>query len=408
VPALARSDRLTVALGVILAVTALYVFLGAGGIARPATAPALVAAIAFAATLSLGAGLRLAGVQAERPVLWMYDLVVAALAAVLLFDLLQARWPEAVLRGLVVDLGALRGPATLQERIARAIGDPTIRVGTWDSASGIYADETGVPVSLPIDGSGLATTLIDDDGVPLAVLVHDSAALGDKALLASVAALARTAVANASLEAQIEEQTREIAASRRRLVEAADGERRALQRTLVQGPERRLRTVSELVAQAASSRTATDGHLLQREIDAATDELRDLADGVRPADLDGGLGRALPALAARSPLDVSTVANVGRLPDAVEAAAYFVCSEALANAAKHAKATSARIEATTDSRRLQLTVADDGGGGANVDGAGLRGLADRVEALGGWLRVESPPGTGTRVLAEIPLTVRAD
>jgi signal transduction histidine kinase len=105
---------------------------------------------------------------------------------------------------------------------------------------------------------------------------------------------------------------------------------------------------------------------------------------------------------------VSTVANVGHLPDAVEAAAYFVCSEALANAAKHAKATSARIEATTDSRRLQLTVADDGGGGANVDGAGLRGLADRVEALGGWLRVESPPGTGTRVLAEIPLTVRAD
>jgi signal transduction histidine kinase len=96
------------------------------------------------------------------------------------------------------------------------------------------------------------------------------------------------------------------------------------------------------------------------------------------------------------------VVNVGRLPDAVEAAAYFVCSEALANAAKHAHATSARIEAKTDSGGLRLIVADEGIGGADADGAGLRGLADRVEALGGRLRIESSPGTGTRVLAKLP------
>jgi signal transduction histidine kinase len=91
-----------------------------------------------------------------------------------------------------------------------------------------------------------------------------------------------------------------------------------------------------------------------------------------------------------------------RLPDPVEAAAYFVCSEALANAAKHAGAVSAHVEAVMDSDLLCLRVSDNGVGGANADGAGLRGLRDRVEALGGRLRVESPPGAGTRVLAEIP------
>jgi signal transduction histidine kinase len=378
------------------------VFLGSGGVDRQAAIPALLAAVAFAGILSLGAALRLAGVHGDRPVLWAYDLVIAALAAVLLVDLLRARWSEAVLRGLVVDLGALRGSATLQRRLARALGDPQLTVGVWDDMAGAYLDDSGATVSPPANSSGLVATRIDDNGEPLALLVHDDAAVADRELVTSVAALARTAVANASLESRIVEQAREIAASRRRLVEAADGERRALQRMLAEGPEQRLRRVSELVS--ATKGSGPTWRLLQQELDAAMEELHELADGVRPAELEHGLPGALCALSERSPLEVSVSIDVGRLPDAIEAAAYFVCAEALANAAKHAHTISAHVEAAIRDGSLVLEVADRGLGGADPSGAGLRGLADRVEALGGRLVVESPAGAGTTLRAEIPCT----
>jgi signal transduction histidine kinase len=399
---LARDDWLTVALGILIAVAALRLFRGSGGIARPAAVPALLAALAFASVLSLSAGLRLAGVEAERPVLWSYDLVIAGLATVLCVDLLRARWPEAVLRGLVADLGRLHGSITLQGRLARALGDPTLLVGVWDGQRNAYLDESGAALELPEDHSGRIATRIDDDGTALALLMHDEAAVSATELLPRVAAVARTAVANASLELRIEERAREIAASRRRLVEAADGERRALQQTLARGSEQRLRRVSRLLAKATAAGVAPARPELQQEVEAAITELRELANGVRPAELGGGLGAALPALAARSTLEVSVRVSVGRLPDAVEAAAYFVCSEALANAAKHARAVSARVDAVMASNRLRLTISDNGIGGADADGAGLRGLADRVEALSGRLRVESPRGAGTCVRAEIP------
>jgi len=198
----------------------------------------------------------------------------------------------------------------------------------------------------------------------------------------------------------------EIDASRRRLVEAADGERRALQQTLARGPRQRLQEVSELFTKAGAAGVAPVGADLLREVEAAITELSELANGVRPGELGGGLRAALPVLAARSPLDVSVLVRAERLPDPVEAAAYFVCSEALANAAKHAGAASAHVEAVMDSGRLCLVVSDDGVGGADAEGAGLRGLRDRVEALSGRLRVQSPPGAGTRVLAEIPCNSR--
>jgi signal transduction histidine kinase len=236
------------------------------------------------------------------------------------------------------------------------------------------------------------------------LLVHEDAALTDPELVAPVAAVTRTALANASLELEVEQRTREIAASRRRLVEAADGERRALQQTLARGPERRLRLVSQLVGQSAAADGGAASQALQELVESAITELNELANGFRPTELDDGLDTALPALAARSPLEVSVRVNAERLPAAVEAAAYFVCSEALANAAKHAQAQSAQVEAVTDDDRLCLSVCDDGVGGADTDGAGLRGLGDRVEALGGRLLVESPHGHGTRIVAEIPCT----
>src|SRR5262249_19779956 len=148
----------------------------------------------------------------------------------------------------------------------------------------------------------LVAMQIEDDGRPLALLVHDEAVPADPELIASVAALARTADANRSLEARIAEQAREIDASRRRLVEAADDERRALQGALAQGPEQRLRHVSELVSVMNGSGPIWP--LLQQELDAAIEQLGALAEGIRPAELEHGLEAALRTLAARSPLAV--------------------------------------------------------------------------------------------------------
>ena len=158
---LARNDRLTIALAILVVVAALHSFSGSAGIARRAAAPSLLAGVAFASVLALGAGLRLSGIEAQRPVLWTYDLVIAALATLLFVDLLRARWSEAVLRGLIADLGSVQGSPTLQVRLARALGDPTLVVGVWDGGQGTYLDESGAPVELPPDGSGRIATRID-------------------------------------------------------------------------------------------------------------------------------------------------------------------------------------------------------------------------------------------------------
>jgi signal transduction histidine kinase len=132
-------------------------------------------------------------------------------------------------------------------------------------------------------------------------------------------------------------------------------------------------------------------------------ELRDLAHGVYPAILtQHGLAAALDDLAARTAIPVSVHAPRERLPEDVEAVAYFVACESLANAVKHAAASEVSIEAAVDAGRLLVTVKDNGSGGADVNGSGLRGLADRLEARGGCLRIVSPPGGGTRLTAEIP------
>jgi signal transduction histidine kinase len=144
---------------------------------------------------------------------------------------------------------------------------------------------------------------------------------------------------------------------------------------------------------------------LERELDETRRELREFAHGVHPGALtDGGLMPALTRLADRSPIHTAVTGDVPRLPAPVEAALYFVCSEALANAAKHARASRISVEVRQDTDRVVVAILDDGAGGASPErGSGLRGLADRVQALGGQLRVESPPGAGTRVSAEITL-----
>jgi PAS domain S-box-containing protein len=212
---------------------------------------------------------------------------------------------------------------------------------------------------------------------------------------------------NAELRAGVDE----LRASRARIVEAADSERRRLERNLHDGAQQRLVTLA-LDLRLARGRVSSDPDEACRLLDTAAGqlaealaELRELARGIHPAVLsDRGLVPALEVLANRAPLPVAVVSELGaRLPAAVEAAAYYVVSEALANVAKYARATSVQVRVARDDGRATVEIFDDGIGGADArNGSGLRGLADRVEALHGRLAVESPQGCGTRLLAEIP------
>ena len=204
----------------------------------------------------------------------------------------------------------------------------------------------------------------------------------------------------------------QLAASRARLVEAGDAERRRLERNLHDGAQQRLVALALHLA-AAQAAIESDPAEARRmlaegrdELSAALDELRELARGIHPAVLsDHGLNAALEALATRSPVCVELEACTGeRLSKNLEAAAYYVVAEALTNVARHSGAEVARVRVTADDEHLLVEVEDDGRGGAEGRiGTGLRGLADRVEAFGGRLSLRSPEGGGTLVRGEIPL-----
>jgi PAS domain S-box-containing protein len=203
----------------------------------------------------------------------------------------------------------------------------------------------------------------------------------------------------------------ELRASRARLVEAADTERRRLERNLHDGAQQQLVALALKLRLAAESQ-ASDPELTERLLDEAQvqlavglEELRELARGIHPAALtERGLGPALAALADRSPVRVMTAALPDeRLPNAVEVAAYYVVAEALTNIAKYAQAEQATVSIVVAHGVAVIEIVDDGvGGAASNGGSGVRGLADRVEALGGRLSIDSPPGAGTRIRAEIP------
>ncbi|MFF5085405.1 GAF domain-containing protein [Actinoplanes sp. NPDC000266] len=221
--------------------------------------------------------------------------------------------------------------------------------------------------------------------------------------LATFTDLVATAVANTQAHEQ-------LAASRRRIVAAADEARRTIERNLHDGTQQRLVSLALAVRSAQSSLPASLSGLrddlanVAAGLAAAVGELRELARGIHPAVLArGGLSAALRGLAGRSAIPVDVKLALDERPaEPIEAAAYFVVSEALANAVKHSAATRIEVWVERRDQTLHLSVRDDGAGGADVRGSGLLGLRDRVEALGGALSVHSPPGLGTRIVADLP------
>jgi signal transduction histidine kinase len=229
--------------------------------------------------------------------------------------------------------------------------------------------------------------------------------------VSAVAAAAALAMANERLEAELRARLEELSESRARLVEIGIAERQRLERDLHDGAQQRLTALSLQVHVARAKLTSDPeaaGAILDRardELRLAIEELRELARGIHPAVLtDRGLGAAITGLAARFPMPVQVLTTpLARLPTAVEAAAYFVVSESLANMAKHAGASHATVRVARQNGHAVVEVHDDGCGGASMEsGSGLRGLADRLAGLDGRLEVVSPPGGGTTVRARIP------
>ena len=375
---------------------------------RRASAPAVVGAI----TLLFLGGLILEGVfeAAQSPWLVWPTLVGLVLVPVVFLAGIWRAWvARAAVGDLLVDLGSMHG-RPLQTALAKALGDPTLTLAYWLPEFGSYADSDGQRVELPVDGDKRLSAVVEQDGERVAAIVYDASLADERKLLEAVVAAAGIALTNERLGAELRARVSELRASRARIVSAGDEERRRLERNLHDGAQQRLVALG-MQLRLLGPRIRTDPAAAEAlvataasELTISVDELRELALGIHPAVLDHGLTVALESLAARSTVPTAVSVDLDeRLPQVVEVAAYFVASEALANVAKYARATVVTISVSRPAEGALIEVTDDGIGGANdAGGSGLRGLADRVEALGGQLRIRSPVGSGTTISAVIP------
>jgi signal transduction histidine kinase len=343
---------------------------------------------------------------------WVDQLLTAAYPLAFLMGLLRTRLSRSALGDLVIELGRGSMPVGgLRDALASRLGDPSLELAYAVDEAGGWIDGNGHPLELPAPGSGRTATTLELEGEPVAALVHDEALKNDPELVEAVVSAARLAVTNERLQARVRAQLELVRASRDRVIEVADAERRKLERDLHDGAQQRLVWLSLLLAMAKEEVAAGDGvegrRLLEEartETEGALVELRALARGIHPAILtNAGLGPAVRSLANRSQVPVHLdVQTDRRFPPSVEATAYFVIAEALTNAAKHARGSKATVLIAASDNCLTIDVSDDGVGGADLAGSGLRGLTDRVAAAGGSIVVESPPRNGTHLHLEIP------
>jgi signal transduction histidine kinase len=404
-------QRITISVGAVLLVAAVCRrFLQASGPVRRQMSPVVAGSVAIllasVATILFKIGISL------EPLIYLMLAAHIAIPVAVLYVILRSRMARASVADLVVELGQTPTPARLRDALANALGDATLQVAYWSKAEDRFVDANGGPFELPNEASGQAVTMLERDGVAEAAIVHDAILLDEPGLIASVASAMRLAVENDRLTAAVEDQLAEVRASRARIVAAGDAERQRVERDLHDGAQQRLVALT-LALRMARSRLGEEADPSVRvsleqaadEARAALSELRELARGIHPQILtEAGLQPAVESLASRAPLPVSVdIEPDARYPAPVEAVAYFVVSEALANVAKYAAATVVHVRAGWSGGVLTVEVSDDGQGGADpTAGTGLRGLIDRVAAVDGSLEVTSPRGAGTRLTARIP------
>lgn len=371
---------------------------------RHVLAPEVVGGLSVAAVLVVAGANLLVDLDADLAVALAYDVVLALVVVAFGAHLWRTPVTDDEVAEVLTGLGsAWDGGPGLQPQLRRVLGDPGLTIGYWSPERGLYVDEHGRQVA-PAERS--ASTFVSEHGRPAAVIFHDPTLSEDPGLLEGASAAVRLTVANAGMRREALDRVARLAEARRRIVEAADVEAQALAARLEGGPQSRLREVSRALSELDTGRCPDSGTAaaVLHELEAAHRELQELAHGVRPRGLtEGGLARALPSLAAGMPVTTGVTVEVGRLDAAVEAGLYFFCAEGLANVVKHASASQVRITVRAEPGAVVAEVVDDGTGGAEPEGLGLRGLRDRIEALGGTLTVGSGDDRGgVRLVARVP------
>jgi signal transduction histidine kinase len=341
---------------------------------------------------------------------WIGNLAGLAIPLSLGFGLLWGHAARSTIADFVVMLERTP-PGLVRDALARTLGDPSLELALWLPERDSYVDSNGQRIELPSSGPDRAVTVLGPPDSPIAALLHDPVLLERRGLLEAAGAAARLALENERLQAELRAQLAELRTSRTRIVQAGDEERRRLERNLHDGAQQRLLSLG-LALQLARAQIGAEANgsseLLaeaEDELRAALDELRELARGIHPAILtDQGLAAAVRSLAERSSVPVTIVAlPERRLDEPIEAAAYFLVSESLANCAKYADASTIRVTITRRDGNAVVDIDDNGVGGADpAGGSGLRGLSDRIHALDGTFRIESARGGGTHIHAEIP------
>ena len=329
-------------------------------------------------------------------------------------SLMASLWLDTI--GRIFDaVPDLATPAQVQDGLREILEDPELCVYWWDWERDCYVGIDGDP-DVPEAGPGTVATPVEYDTRRIGMLVHDARLLEAPEFSASFLPMVRIAMERDRLHRDLVAKLEQLQASRLRLVRASDSERRRLERNLHDGAQQRL-TTALLTLRALEAEVAGDRGLIALvertldELQCAIEDLREIARGLHPPLLAReGLEAALHAGAARATVPVELDVRLpGRLPPAVEAAAYYVAAEAITNTVKHANASRAWVSAVSAPDTLTMTVRDDGVGGACVEcgtqeATGLGGLVDRVEALGGTLDVVSADGEGTCLTATFPLS----
>ena len=382
---------------------------------RRTIGPVSLAAVAAALLFFLSLLLML--IAEGRPSVWQLRNQVfgfeafftALIPFAVLAGLVRNRLDRAEVADMLVRLEEGGSGEHLRQVLAEAVGDPGLLLAR-ETATGGLEDMSGRSTSMPGPGGRRMASPVESVSGAHIWLIHDTALQENPELLRSAIAAARLTLENERLEAAARGQLAEVRASRARIVEASDAERRRMERDLHDGAQQRLVSVAlqlqVLRERAAASAPEMSGlvEATATQLEEAIAELRELARGIHPAILgQSGLRAAIESIVLHTPLAVSMDVPEIRFAPTVEAAAYFVVAEGLTNVVRHAHASTARVEVRQENVLLDLSVADDGCGGADSDrGSGLRGLADRLAVLGGSLDVQSPPGLGTRLHAVIP------
>jgi signal transduction histidine kinase len=391
--------RTSLAIGLLLVVMGAWRLLTASGPARRVLAPTLVPGVLAGLGASLYA-VELMHAPLEDPrsgwfssIFLALSLSVAALALGVSVGVVKTRRTRAAVSRFARELGEAPPPGTLRDALAVAVGDPAVEVAYWLPGTQRFVDGRGHRTELPVPGHGRAVTPIVRDGRPAAVVVHDASLLPGPELEREIGSAARLAVENERLQAEALTQLEDLRASRARIVETGDAERRRLERDLHDGAQQRLLALSYDLRLTRASAEA-EGDLEQAtllssagdEAQAALAELRELAHGIYPAILaEAGLGPALATLADEAPLPVE-VGEVPseRFPGPVETAAYLTISEAVDDAVGRG-ASFVSADLRREGPQIVLTVRDDGA----ARGSALVHVADRIGALGGTLEIQA-------------------